>query len=98
MTTLVSRELEFIVPMRPLPFSQTIRIATTCAVFLVISWAAVTLRLYTRVNFVRSLGWDDGWIAWSLVGVPMLFHKESSLTWPRYAILYTVLALYISMS
>lgn len=69
MASLISRKTDFIVPLKPLPFSQTIRIATTCAVFLVCTWASVALRLYTRINVVRSIGWDDGWIVWTLVGV-----------------------------
>jgi len=77
MASIIPRANDFIVPMKPLPFSQTIRIGTTCAVFLVISWSAVSLRLYTRINVLRSIGWDDAWIVLTLVSVvPMArFHK-----------------------
>lgn len=52
---------------------------TVAAVFLVISWISVSLRLYVRGFMIRSLGWDDWMCLLTQVGLRGKAQKGNGL-------------------
>jgi hypothetical protein len=49
----------FVIPVKPVPRSHNTAIFSVCAVFVVISWITVSLRFWTRAVIVKSIGYDD---------------------------------------